>query len=432
MEVGEEAQDVIDSALSKSDAFIFIHTEEASESDWIQKELKFAVTRNIPILWVQIDNANIEKLKIKPTEKPHLKYKSLEFNDKYSLINISEQILQKVFKLIMERTSKVFDLLNSLQNLFGDCFLRIDQTKMIYSINVERKGYHYPQRNINQYIQLFGRTPIEKDKINFTEIVIENKTEYDSAIILTDKIVKSEFDGKIGIDSYEDFFYHWNKYLNPQGKESNMEIVISGAFPDGDEICKQSLTDALIIFAKSILKNGYILTFGSHPTFQELFFEIAKEVFPQDHNKRLKMYISKWFEKNYENRKKYFEEKAEVKETEKSDTISASLTSMRIEMIQRNNVSALVCLGGKIKENKSEEGIREEIALAQEYGIPAFVVGSVGGCSSEVATEFKASKWEGLNNASSELNKEFMESINYFTLSQKMLDYLKENAKEVN
>ena len=26
-----------------------------------------------------------------------------------------------------------------------------DQKKMIYSLSMERKGYHYPQRNINQY-----------------------------------------------------------------------------------------------------------------------------------------------------------------------------------------------------------------------------------------------------------------------------------------
>lgn len=62
---------------------------------------------------------------------------------------------------------------------------------------------------------------------------------------------------------------------------------------------------------------------------------------------------------------------------------------MRQNMIQRKNVKALVCLGGKIKNNKKEEGIREEIELAREMNIPVFVVGSVGGCSSEVALEYK-------------------------------------------
>ena len=43
--------------------------------------------------------------------------------------------------------------------------------------------------------------------------------------------------------------------------EKRMEIVISGAFPDSEEIYKQSLTDALILFAKVIIRNGYELTF---------------------------------------------------------------------------------------------------------------------------------------------------------------------------
>ena len=49
VEVGENAQKVIDIAMAKSDAFIFIHTEKSSESDWIQKELRYALLRNIPI-----------------------------------------------------------------------------------------------------------------------------------------------------------------------------------------------------------------------------------------------------------------------------------------------------------------------------------------------------------------------------------------------
>ena len=35
-------------------------------------------------------------------------------------------------------------------------------------------------------------------------------------------------------------------------------------------------------------------------------------------------------------------------------------------MIQREEVKALICLGGKIKRDKNEEGIREEIELAQK------------------------------------------------------------------
>lgn len=424
VQVGENAQEIIDIAMAKSDAFIFIHTEKSSESDWIQKELRYALLRNIPIVWIQIDNADISKLKIRPTEKPHLQYRSLDFMDEEGLSKIADKIVQTVFEMIMLRNNKVFGFLESVQNLFGNMLKEVDNQNLIYSITVPRKNYHYPQREIKQYFQLYGRTPTDEDIPVLRRIVGKEDEAFDSVLMLTDRIVKSQRNKRLVLESFEDFYYNWSQYLNDQREDKNMEIVISGAFPDGDEICKQSLTDALIVFAKSIIKEGYVLTFGSHPTFQELFFEVAKEISPEGHEKKLKMYISKWFEDKYICQKEHLMSNAQLYETTKENSIIESLTTMRKKMIQRREVVALVCLGGKIKENKKEEGIREEICLAKEYGIPVFVVGSVGGCSSEVALEYKKSCWEGLNGAPEELNKMFMEKLDYFLLSQEMLKYL--------
>ena len=60
---------------------------------------------------------------------------------------------------------------------------------MIYHISMERKGYHYPQRNIEQYYQIFGRTPTIYDakKLNI-DLASEN---IDSVAILTNRIVSS-------------------------------------------------------------------------------------------------------------------------------------------------------------------------------------------------------------------------------------------------
>lgn len=424
VKVGEEAQDVIDRALKECDAFIFLHTNKSSESDWIQKELRYAILRNIPVLWVQIDSADIPSLKIIPTEEPHLQYDSKEFDDDKRLTEITDEILEKLFELTMKRCDNIFDSLDSLKNLFGYNMKPNNITEMVYSIEFPRKNTRYPQRNIQQYVQLFGRTPNIQDKNRFIELTNTDESEYDSSVILTDRIVNLQLRGKNVMETFDDFYYHWDDYINPKGRNKGMEIVISGAFPDGDEICKQSLTDALVIFAKSILKDGYMLTFGSHPTFQELFFEIAKGVDPSNHNKLLKMYISKWFEEKYSDQKEHYGKHAMLIEIEKEEILSNSLTAMRKQMIERKEVSALVCIGGKIKKNESEEGIRQEMKLAKEYGIPVFVVGSVGGSSSKVAEEYSKYEWKGLNNASIELNKEFMESLDYFSLSQKMLTYL--------
>lgn len=55
-------------------------------------------------------------------------------------------------------------------------------------------------------------------------------------------------------------------------------IILSGAFPDCDEIYKNSLLEALSVYAKQIIRNGYTLVFGAHPTFQEIIFDIRKAI----------------------------------------------------------------------------------------------------------------------------------------------------------
>lgn len=66
---------------------------------------------------------------------------------------------------------------------------------MIFNIDVKRKGYRYPQRDINQYVQLFGRTPTLSDKENLKKYLNRMNDHYDSSVILTDKVfTKKESD----------------------------------------------------------------------------------------------------------------------------------------------------------------------------------------------------------------------------------------------
>ena len=101
IKVGESAQDKIDHAMEKSMVFIFLHTERAIESDWIKKELRYAQLHNIPILWVQIDGADPDKIRWKPSDRPHLKYNSEQFCNEKELTGIVDEILENSFKLIM-------------------------------------------------------------------------------------------------------------------------------------------------------------------------------------------------------------------------------------------------------------------------------------------------------------------------------------------
>ena len=252
VKAGDEAQSVIDEAMENSDVFVFIHTPESGKSDWILKELRFALLRNIPILWIQIDNADIDSLRIKPSDSPHFKYSTEDFSKAGKLTVIIDEILEKSFELIMERSNQVLGYMEYIESMFGDSLSAIDEKKMIYHISMERKGYHYPQRNIEQYYQLYGRTPSRNDASKLKD-ELEN-TKVDSVAILTNRVVSSSLREGVVFDSIHDFCYYWDRYITGDKKRTEkMEIVISGAFPDSDEIFKQSLSDALVLFSKAII-----------------------------------------------------------------------------------------------------------------------------------------------------------------------------------
>lgn len=200
--------------------------------------------------------------------------------------------------------------------------------------------------------------------------------------------------------------------------------MISGAFPDEDEIYKQSLMHALVQFSKEIMKAGYVLTFGAHPTYQEPFFEVAKEMGRDNPRSQLKMFISKWFLEKDANKENEYQEKCRLMQIPKQENREQSLSQMRKQMIQRDEVKALVCLGGKIREDKNKEGIREEITFAIEYKIPVFLVGSVGGVSSEIANEYSKKGWAELNDAPTELNEKFRTDIGYSNLAKRMIEFI--------
>lgn len=430
IEVGEEAQEEIERALSKSDVLIFIHTEKAAKSDWITRELIYAVLNNIPILWIKVGNASELDLPIKPVEKPHLIYKEEDFYNQKSLVKIVDDVLSKSFELIMVNSDSVYDQIERFEDLCKSKQLNlneIDESKLIYGLSISRQGCTYPQRDIKHYIQYFGRRCNENDYKNIEEFLDKKTCDkdrlYDSAILLSDKnkIRTSNKDKYIVEENYDDFYDSCRNYLKQDEISKDIEIVISGSFPECDEIYKQSLYDAVNILSKEILKSGVKLTFGSHPTFQNIIFEIGKKYRPSDYKNAVKMFISKYFKYNIEE----LNENAEVYEIEKVDSnLLKSLTLLRENMINREKVKALICLGGKIRpENDSNKGVIEEIEIARENNIPVFLVGMVGGKSSQIAAKYLKNKnWEELNDAPIALNEELALSLDYRTIFKKLID----------
>lgn len=441
VEVGEETQEVIKSALGRSDVLIFLHTPQSAKSEWIEKELRFALLNNIPIIWIQIDDANIDTLPVKPGDKPNISCNSEDFNKEDKLTKIIDDILSQSFHLVMEYSYNIYDQINTFKDFCQNQHIKFTEEsfdRMIYCLSASRKGYFYTQREIKQYVQYFGKRYSSNDIIKLNNFLDNKKYKnynlYDSAIILSNNInykrLQDQNNNKIIEENCEDFYYRWREYMNKVKVKYDEEIVISGAFSECEEIYKQSLTDAVNLFSKEILKSGLTLVFGSHPTFQNIIFEIGQKVRPEDYKKAIKMYISKFFKERYN----LFEimRNATVYETEKVGTGNSkedreeSLALMRNKMINRENVKALICMGGKIKKDANLQGIDSEIKIARASDIPVFLVGSVGGRSSQLATEYKkCGKWNELNGAPNELNEQLLYGFDYRKLANEVINFLK-------
>lgn len=427
--IGENAQDVIDTALVYSDVLVFFHTNLSATSDWVLKEILYALINNIPILWVKIGNPNIKSLKYMPSEKPHLEYPEEDFSNPETLNEIADQILDKSYELLLDKSNDVYDEMNCITDLLDDKLELVNDTKMLYTLSLSRKGYSYPQRTIKQFVQFFGRIPKQSDADDLKSTLARcSSSEFDSAVMLSKRVItRTEYDDIIS-DSFDDFYYTYFKYLKGNSADLPYDIVISGAFPDSDEIFKQNLTYSLICFVKEILKEGFNLCFGAHPTFQELIFDTAKIV-TENYVDKVKMYISNYFV-SHDNILKFKDRCSPVEIEKVENNQILSLTELRKKLIERDSVKALICLGGKIKENKSEEGIREEIAIAKSKGVPVFLIGSVGGCSSEIAKDYyEKGNWSEINDASGELNISLMKGIDYKESARLVIDYIKQIAK---
>lgn len=427
VEVGQPAQDIIDQALSNSDVMIFLHTEKSAESEWIKKELIYAVVNNIPILWVNIDDADIAKLVIKPTDEPHIRCCSKDFENRSKLVELVDNILHTSFELAMISVDEIYDQLNTFKEF---CRIRNvnlieeDSGNLIFSFNSPRKGYVYPQRSIKHYVQCFGRrcneNDLEKMKSFLQSKEVNNEKLYDSAILVSNKLKVRKVSNSIVQENYEDFNLTFSRYIDDECPIYDHEIILSGSFTDGDVIYKQSLKDAVSILAKEILKRGFKLTFGAHPTFQNLIFEIGKLYRSYDYKNAINMYISKHFEYDI----KKLKENATIIECEKSsDEIDFNLTEMRTKMINnRSSIKALVCLGGVIRNGDTTKGIDEEIKIARENNIPVFVIGSVGGRSSQLASEYlRNGEWSKLNNEDNKFNEEMALNLDYRYLANKII-----------
>lgn len=425
VQVGDDAQADIDKNLEVTDVLIFLQTEQAQYSAYIVKELCYALIYNIPILWIQIDNASYDQLKIRPGEGPMLSYRSEDFDSPERLVEMVDEIEEKCFQLIMNSSNQVYtyiEYLNSMCNKNNIKLVGDKNSTLAYEVMYKEKTRDlYDQGIRKHYIQCFGRNPKDDDIQKFIDRVKKEEAyeKNDRLFLLSShgRREKPVNDAKIIEENYDDYFMNLENVSGRNSIRRNKRIIISGAFPQYDEIYKISLLEALLVYSKEIIKNGYTLVFGAHPTFQKLIFDIG-HLYASDIKYSIEMHMDRAYIDQYD-----------LDELQENCTLilSDGLQQMREDMICKEKGEMLICLGGTIREEKEKQGVDVEMELAKSVGIPIALVGTVGGRSGEYAYEKMASgDWSDLNSWDRSLNEGLFTNINHRLMIKKLLDVIEE------
>ena len=421
VEVGDDAQKDIDRNLEASDVLIFLQTEQAQNSDYIIKELCYALIYDIPILWIQIDDAPYSNMKIRPGEQPLLHYRSDEFDCPERLDEIVDEIEEKCFRLIMNSSNQVYSYIEYLRDLSEADKIKLigdNKATLAYEIEYKEKTKDIYDEGIRRhYIQCFGRNPKENDIQRFIQKVKSEKAyeRSDKLFLLSNHGQRESLvgDTKVTGENFDDYIMNLENVSGVKRQKRNKRIILSGAFPDSDEIYKNSLLEALSIYSREIIKNGYILVFGAHPTFQKLIFDIGN-LYASDVKYSIEMHMDRAYIVGYDLQE--LEEKCTL-------VLSDGLQEMREKMIAKDKSELLICLGGKIKEDKSQQGVDLEVELAKKANIPVALVGTVGGRSSEYAYEkIKNNDWSDLNHWDNSLNESLFYNVNHRLMIRRLLN----------
>lgn len=420
---GEEAQDNIEENLALSDFVLFFDTPESGDSIWIEKELKLAIERNIPILWVRDgDKENRVKLRLKPFDAPHIELNVDDLTDEEFQLFI-ESIIDRGFSMVRKQSEKALEYLAELSRLSSERLIEMEwhnRNNMIATIRVPRPKSRYEERPIEHRIQIFGRNIKVTDHNDF--LLDHDVSTFDTSLLLTSsKSSYQKIQERVLTDSLDDYLGYIERTIKPR-IEKNKAIIVSGAFPDCEPEYQSVLNDALKFIAETIISEGYQLIFGAHPTFKQLIVQAQNLYANQDKN-AVKMYISKYFVT--ESLIKEDKEKMLVVGTDAKSTREESLTLMRESMLSDKEAVALIALGGKTTSGGHQPGIDEEIALAKKYNVPVFLIGSVGGRSSELAKICVDKKsFDDLNSFGYTFNRKIARETRYKTLIRDIIKEL--------
>jgi hypothetical protein len=177
------------------------------------------------------------------------------------------------------------------------------------------------------------------------------------------------------------------------------EIGLSGAVPDRSDWSEPAMDRGILefvaLFSGIVFKYGGRIVHGSHPTFTPIILRQARMQAPGRSRKPVTLVMSdlwaaEWKPEDIES----VTDVSELVITKKigsgtaadADTRNRSLTAMRKVLIDAQNV--MVAVGGKLHSKDGfVPGVGEEMKLAEEKGIPQFLIAGLGGFARKLAKD---------------------------------------------
>ena len=406
IQVGDVAQDKIEEHLESADVLVFLDTPRAGESEWVEIELRTALGRQIPIVWVRLGPVDgRHPLGVQPAGAPHVTVDSDELTATEAG-NYADKILDAAFDLAVENVRnahQTFSRVRVAARKIGKSVEVLDQRRLIYALTEDlllRDG-EYPRRPVSDIVQIFGRHPTNDDRAGLVSWLEENGygphdracRAYDAAVLL-DPFARPPL-----IDSASSVVVAYGaEYLTriEPGYEASAdgpELLLLGAFPN-EPGAQEPIKQAISAIASSWLSRGGRISFGGHPTFTPMVIDIAQRVGNRASERvtifQSAFYVSEKFVELLRNEVHVVLVPEGIDRTE-------SLTAMRTRMVASTKFELVAAVGGRTSENGNHvPGIDQEIALARERGLGAVLVGGSGGRTAELAAEARAAGWDGL------------------------------------
>jgi hypothetical protein len=182
------------------------------------------------------------------------------------------------------------------------------------------------------------------------------------------------------------------------------EIGISGAIPNradwSEPAMDRGILEFVALFSGIVFKYGGRIIHGSHPTFTPVILRQARLHAAGRIRKPVTLVMSQLWAKDLNSveieamtdiAELVITQKIGDKGPEDAETRNRSLSAMRRILIDAQNMT--VAVGGLLHSGDGiVPGLAEEIALAEQKGIPRFLIGGLGGFAKKLADELAPGK----------------------------------------